>query len=146
MRRNRIAVVFVAHAGRNGFMRGTSRREDAAFWMMQLIEAKDAGEIQSGAKFVVRFVKNRNSTEAECPALEWHFFKSKDETKAHVSWKKLSTHQLFRQCIEDGLTGASEIAEELGISKGQVSKLAKKEIEAGWLKKAGRDYALTGKT
>ncbi|MGP8198993.1 MAG: AAA family ATPase [Limisphaerales bacterium] len=120
MRRNRIAVVFVAHAGRNGFMRGTSRREDAAFWMMQLTEAKDACEIQSGAKFVVRFVKNRNSTEAECPALEWHFFKSKDETKAHVSWKKLSTHQLFRQCIEDGLTGASEIAEELGISKGQV--------------------------
>jgi len=34
MRRNRIAVVFIAHAGRNGFMRGTSRREDAAFWII----------------------------------------------------------------------------------------------------------------
>jgi hypothetical protein len=144
MRRNRIAVVFIAHAGRNGFMRGTSRREDAAFWMMQLTETKDAGEIQNEAKFVARFVKNRNSTEAECPALEWRFFKSKDETKAHVSCKKLSTHQLFRQWIEDGLTGATEIAEEMGISKGQVSKLASRGIREGWLQKAGRDYALTG--
>src|SRR5207247_6387631 len=63
LRRNRIAVVFIAHAGRNGFMRGTSRREDAAFWVMQLTETKDAGEIQNEAKFVCRFVKNRNATE-----------------------------------------------------------------------------------
>ena len=54
LRRNRIGVVFIAHAGRNGFMRGTSRREDAAFWIIQLAEAKDAGEIQNGAKFVAR--------------------------------------------------------------------------------------------
>ncbi|MEO8429343.1 MAG: AAA family ATPase, partial [Verrucomicrobiota bacterium] len=36
LRRNRIAVVFIHHAGRSGAMRGTSRREDAAFWVMQL--------------------------------------------------------------------------------------------------------------
>jgi hypothetical protein len=144
LRRKRIAVIIIAHAGRNGFMRGTSRREDAAFWMIQLSETKDAGEIQHEAKFVARFVKNRNATEAECPALEWRFSKSKDEIKAHVSWKKLSTHQLFRQWIEDGLTRATEIAEEMGISKGQVSKLAKKGIQAGWLKKNGLDYELTG--
>jgi len=61
-----------------------------------------------------------------------------------VSWKKLSTNQLFRQWIEDGLTTATEIADEMGISNGQVSKLAKKAILAGWLKKEGRGYALTG--
>jgi len=144
LRRNRIAVVFIAHAGRNGLMRGTSRREDAAFWIINLAEAKDAGEIQAGAKFVARFVKNRNSTEAECPPLEWHFVKPKGETKARVSWKKLSSQQFFRQCIEDGLTAATDIADEMRISKGQVSKLAKKGIEAGWLKKNGRDYDLTG--
>ena len=32
LRRNRIAVIIIAHAGRNGFMRGTSRREDAAIF------------------------------------------------------------------------------------------------------------------
>ncbi|MGA2541693.1 MAG: AAA family ATPase [Verrucomicrobiota bacterium] len=145
LRRNRIAVVLIAHAGRNGFMRGTSRREDAAFWMMQLTEAKEAGEIQAGAKFVCRFVKNRNASEEECPTLEWQFVKSKGETKAGVSWKKVSTHQLFRQLIEDGLTRATDIAEEMGFSTGQVSKLAKKAIEAGWLAKDGRDYKLTGR-
>ena len=144
LRRNRIAVVFIAHAGRNGFMRGTSRREDAAFWIIQLAEAKDAGEIQDGAKFVARFVKNRNATEADCPPLEWHFDWPKGETRARVNWKKLSTGQIFRQLIEDGVTGATEIAEEMDISKGQVSKLAKRAMTEGWLKKHGRDYALTG--
>ncbi len=143
LRRSRIAVVFIAHAGRNGQMRGTSRREDAAFWVLQLTEAKDAGEIQNGAKFVCRFVKNRNATEQECPPLEWHFCKPQDGP-ARVEWKKLSTAQIFRQWIEDGVTSASDIAVEMGISKGQVSKLAKRGIMEGWLKKAGRDYALTG--
>jgi putative DNA primase/helicase len=145
LRRHRIAVIFIAHSGRNGFMRGTSRREDAAFWMIQLTEARAAGEIQRGAKFVARFVKNRNSTEEECPPLEWQFIKAKDVTKAQISWKKVSTPQLFRQLIEDGLTRATEIAEEMGFSAGQVSKLAKKAIDAGWLEKDGRDYKLTGK-
>jgi predicted transcriptional regulator len=57
----------------------------------------------------------------------------------------VSTHQLFRQLIEDGLTRATDIAEEMGFSTGQVSKLAKKAIEAGWLAKDGRDYKLTGR-
>jgi hypothetical protein len=144
LRRSRIAVIIIAHAGRNGFMRGTSRREDAAFWIIQLAEAKDASEIQNGAKFVARFVKNRNATENECPPLEWHFNLPKGETRARVSWKKMSTMQIFRQWIEDGVTSASDIAEEMGVSKGQVSKLAKKGITEGWLKKKGRDYALTG--
>jgi len=48
LRRNRIAVVFIAHAGRNGFMRGTSRREDAAFWIMQLTGAQNAAKSRLG--------------------------------------------------------------------------------------------------
>jgi hypothetical protein len=144
LRRNRIAVIIIAHAGRNGFMRGTSRREDAANWIIQLAEAKDAGEIQNGAKFVARFVKNRNATESDCPPLEWHFHLPKGEARARVSWKKVSTAQIFRQWIEDGVTSAKDIAEEMGISKGQVSKLAKRAMMEGWLTKDGRDYALTG--
>lgn len=144
LRRNRIAVVFIAHAGRNGFMRGTSRREDAAFWIIQLAEAKDAGEIQNGAKFVARFVKNRNATEGDCPPLEWSFQLPKGEVRARVGWKKISTAQTFRQWIEDGVTSAKDIAEEMGISKGQVSKLAKRAMAEGWLKKDGRGYAFAG--
>ena len=144
LRRNRIAVVIIAHAGRNGQMRGTSRREDAAVWVMKLTEAKNAAEVQKGARFVCRFEKNRNGTEQECLPIEWHFVKPKHDPLVSISWKELSTLQVFRQWIEDGLTGASDIAAEMGLSKGQVSKLAKKGMADGWLRKDGRDYVLIG--
>lgn len=141
LRRNRIAVVFIHHAGRNGAMRGTSRREDAAFWVLQLSEAQDDAQAAPGARFISRFIKNRNATEESCPPLQWHFGK-KDDGKAGVSWKKLSPVDVFRQWIEDGLTSATDIAAEMCLSKGQISKLAKRGIAAGWLKKEGRDYVL----
>jgi putative DNA primase/helicase len=144
LRRSRIAVVFIAHSGRNGSMRGTSRREDAAFWIIQLTEAEDSGEVEIGARFAARFVKNRNATEMECPPIEWRFSLPTGETNAKVTWNGLSATGDLRQWITAGLTSASEIAAEMGVSKGQVSKLAAKGIKEGWLVKVGREYALLG--
>lgn len=122
-------------------LRGTSRREDAAFWVVQLSEAKDAGEERSGARFVSKFIKNRNTTDKNTPPLEWSF-SEKSDGAVEISIKLLSDTQLFRDCIEMGLTSATDIAEEMGLSKGQVSKLAKKAMLAGWLVKDGREYQL----
>lgn len=141
LRRNRIAVIFIHHAGRNGAMRGTSRREDAAFWVLQLSEVRETGTQEAGARFVSRFVKNRNATEDTCPPLEWHFRKKENGTTG-VCWKRIGTLDVFRQWIEDGLTNASDIAAEMSISKGQVSKLAKQAMAQGWLTKDGREYVL----
>ena len=143
LRRNRIAVVFIAHAGRNGYMRGTSRREDAAFWIINLSELPGASGAQQGAKFIAQFTKNRNEVEAECPPLEWHFIKEPANGKVQVTWNKLSTMQVFRQCVEVGLFTGIEIAAEMGVSRGQVSKLATKAMKEGWLMKQGRHYGLT---
>ncbi|HEY1788280.1 MAG TPA: AAA family ATPase [Verrucomicrobiae bacterium] len=145
LRRNRIAVIFVAHSGRNGMMRGTSRREDAAFWIIDLSDVKDAGENRHGAKFIARFVKNRNTIDADCPEMEWTFVKPPGHTSAAVSWKKIVAPDRFRQCIDDGLLTASQIAEEMCLSRGQVSKYATKAIKEGWLVKKGREYAFTPK-
>ncbi|HXC35531.1 MAG TPA: AAA family ATPase [Candidatus Acidoferrales bacterium] len=142
LRRNRIAVIIIAHAGRNGAMRGTSRREDAAFWLINLSEPKDAIELQAGARFVARFEKTRNTVDAECPSLEWTFQKPPGGTKLDVTWKKLSTYDLFRQCIEEGRRVASDIAEHLGLTSARVSQLAAKAIKEGWLVKDGRNYML----
>ena len=61
LRRHKIAVVIVHHAGRSGLdLRGTSRREDDAFWIMRLEEPTDDGNAR-GAHFVTRFTKNRNA-------------------------------------------------------------------------------------
>ncbi len=58
LRRHGIAVVIVAHARRNGLMRGTSRREDAAAWILSLSEPAGATTTGTGARFVARFVIN----------------------------------------------------------------------------------------
>jgi Mn-dependent DtxR family transcriptional regulator len=47
----------------------------------------------------------------------------------------------FRQWLEDGLTSAEDIAREMHVTKGTVSKLARKAMDQGWLKKNGREYA-----
>ncbi len=142
LRRNRIAVIIIAHAGRNGLMRGTSRREDAAFWIINLSEPEDPIENQCGAAFIARFVKNRNATDAECPTLEWTFHKAPDSPKVVVTWKKLTPLQQFRQCIEGGMTVSKDIAKHLGLSPGRISQLANKAIKENWLMKNGRHYAI----
>ncbi|HEX3624209.1 MAG TPA: AAA family ATPase [Verrucomicrobiae bacterium] len=141
-RRNRIAVIIIAHAGRNGLMRGTSRREDAAFWIINLSEPENPIENQCGAAFVARFEKNRNATDAECPTLEWTFQKAPNNPKVVVTWKKLTPLQQFRQCIEGGMRISKDIAKHLGISPGRVSQLANRAMKEGWLMKDGRHYAV----
>ena len=139
LRRRGIAVVIVAHAGRNtATMRGTSKREDAAFWIIRLDEVS-GWDGQHGAKFVTRFVKNRNAPN-DPASLEWSI--RPDGKRVLVTHREADNLTLFRQWIEDGLETCGEIAEEMGLSKGQVSKLAKKAENAGWLKKVGRRYQL----
>jgi len=139
LRRRGIAVVIVAHAGRNtATMRGTSKREDAAFWIIRLDEVSGSDD-QHGAKFVTRFVKNRNAPN-DPASFEWNI--RPDGEGVLVTYRQADNLTLFRQWIEDGLDTCGEIAEEMGLSKGQVSKLAKKAEKAGWLKKVGRKYKL----
>ena len=47
-----------------------------------------------------------------------------------------------RQCLEKALISARDIAGAMGVSKGTVSKMAKRAMQEGWLKKQGRNYAL----
>ena len=93
----------------------------------------------NGAKFVTRFVKNRNAPGDPVP-LEWNI--RPDGNSVLLTYEEADNLALFRQWIEDGLETCSEIAEEMGLSKGQVSKLAKKAEKARWLKKSGRRYQL----
>jgi RecA-family ATPase len=47
MRRRKIAVIIIHHAGRSGEMRGTSKREDSVFWIVALDDAKNNAEEQT---------------------------------------------------------------------------------------------------
>jgi hypothetical protein len=140
LRRHRIGVVIVAHSGRDGKnMRGTSRREDAAFSVIRLDEVSDKGtERKHGARFISRFTKDRNS-KVEQPSYEWSF-QTGEDCKVNITYKEADGIAVLVQWVEDGLTSATDIASEMGISKGQVSKLAKKAIESGRLRKNGQSY------
>ena len=45
---------------------------------------------------------------------------------------------------ENGLASCADIASEMGVSKGYVSKLAKRAENAGWLKIEKREYRIIG--
>ena len=142
LRRHKIAVIVVHHAGRDGrHMRGTSKREDAAFWVMRLDGATDQSRESDGAKFISRFTKARQGTRDELEPLEWDF--QPDGTITKVTYRRVPTSEVFKEWIRDGLTSCSEIAEEMGLSKGQVSKMAKRAEREGWLRIEGRSYHLT---
>jgi putative DNA primase/helicase len=134
-------VILVHHAGRNGEMRGTSKREDAAFWVLRLDAVdEDKAGTDKQTRFISRFTKERNSGKPQAP-LEWTFQTGPDglTTISHKVADRLAT---LRQWIEDGLNTATDIAQEMGVSKGTVSKMAKAAQKAGWLATDGRKYRL----
>jgi hypothetical protein len=122
-------------------MRGTSRREDAAFSVIRLEEPTDKDiELKDGARFVSRFTKDRNSR-VEQPAIEWSF-RTDDDGNTSITHKNTDAMEALVEWVRDGLTNATDIASEMGLSKGQVSKLAKRAIADGRLLKHGRGYVI----
>src|SRR5262249_46459893 len=134
----------IHHAGRNGQLRGTSKREDAAFWVIALDDAKKEADDKRGARFITRFVKPSRNTQEEISPYEWHIVT--DPLTGHVSvgCKIAQSMDVFRRYIEDGVTDCSQLAEEMSVSKGTISKWATRAIREGWLKKNGREYRLVG--
>jgi len=141
LRRHRIAVVLIHHSGRSGKdLRGTSKREDDAFWIMRLEEPADEKGGARGARFVSRFTKNRNSP-ADPLSFDWTIEPEVDGT-VKIKTVETSSDDVIVQWVRDGLTTASDIATEMGVTKGTVSKRAARLIETGRLEKNGRGYKL----
>ena len=80
-----------------------------------------------------------------CPppqaAIELRAGESSEQSPTSAT-REASRIEVFRQRLEDGLTSAEDISREMGVSKGTVSKMAKRAMEEGWLKKQGREYVL----
>jgi putative DNA primase/helicase len=142
LRRRRIAVVIVHHAGRSGEMRGTSKREDNVFWIIALDDRKKDADDKRGARFISHFTKPSRNTQAEVPAFEWHFV-TEQSGQVTISHKQAQTLDVFRGVIESGVTKTDEIAAAMKLPNYQVSRMAKKAMDEGWLEKAKRgEYAI----
>ena len=134
LRRRKIAVILVHHAGRSGEMRGTSRREDSVFWILKLEENLDYTD--KGCSFFQSFDKNRNSSQSHNEHYIWTFKpvgQCYDNLigNIEVTYKAESLKTKVHRLIVDlgGAANCSELAEELDTSKSSVSRAAK-ELEA----------------
>jgi putative DNA primase/helicase len=137
LRRRKVAVVIIHHAGRSGEMRGTSKREDAVFWIIGLDDIKKNADDKRGARFVSHFTKPSRNTQEEVPAYEWHFV-TETSGEVTISNRLAQTLDVFRSILEAGVTEPAEIAQEMKVPKYIVSRLAKKAADAGWLTKEKR--------
>jgi hypothetical protein len=143
LRRRKVAVVIVHHAGRSGEMRGTSKREDNVFWIIALDDAKKDAEDKRGVRFVSRFTKPSRNTQEEVPAFEWHLATDHTTGLVSIGHKPAQTLEVFRNIIEAGVTKPIEIAKEMKLPDYTISRLAKKASDAGWRKKSKRgEYEL----
>jgi putative DNA primase/helicase len=139
LRRRRIAVLIVHHASRGGTMRGTSKREDAAFWVIKVDAIQDhAAPDESGAKFETTFTKQRNSDSPEWTR-KWTFRTDADGTIS-IGCTEFSFDEKVLQLIQSGLISATEIADELGQHKSNVSRAATRLMEKKLIEKNGRGY------
>jgi putative DNA primase/helicase len=134
LRRRKIAVILVHHAGRSGEMRGTSRREDSVFWIIKLEEDPDYTD--KGCSFIQRFDKERNSPQSHYNHYIWTFKPtggSYDNPSGNIeiTYKTASLKSLVYDLIVDGVRACYRIAEELGTSPSSVSRAAKELVKEG---------------
>jgi putative DNA primase/helicase len=128
MRRRGVAVVLVHHAGKGGDQRGTSGREDLLDTVIRLERVH--GAPNDGARFIVRFTKARGAYGDEVEAFEASLDLDSDEL---WTWRKIeeSNYERMISMAREGITSVTDMAEELGISKGMVSRLKKQGIDKG---------------
>src|SRR5439155_4198582 len=129
LRRRKIALVIVHHAGRSGEMRGTSKREDNVFWIIALDDTKKNADDKRGARFISRFTKPSRNTQEEVPAYEWHLVTDESSGIVTISHKQAQSLDVFRQLIEDGVSECAQIAQEMKVSPATVSRFAKKATD-----------------
>lgn len=131
LRRRKITVIVVHHAGRNGLMRGHSKREDACSWIIELRDARL--ETDPGAKFVSHFAKPSRNTGDPLPDMLWHFTTDKTTgiTDIQCELAQVSEYEQFIQHVLEGVTNQNDIAELMGKNRGTVSKWATRALQEG---------------
>lgn len=121
LRTRGISVLFVHHAGKAGQQRGTSRREDVLDTVISLKRPADYRP-DEGARFEVHFEKSRGIYGDDVKPFEAMLITGIDGKQQWVV-KDLeeSTTEKVVKLLNEGMS-QNEIAEELKISKGTVSK------------------------
>lgn len=135
LRSKHISVLFVHHAGKGGFQRGTSKREDV---LDTTISLKRPGDYMpdEGARFEVHFEKARNIHGDDVKAFEAKLITVNGIQQWTLKTLEESLTERIANLLNDGIP-QNEIAELLGVAKGTVSKHKRKAQSQGFLRSNG---------
>ena len=125
LRRQGKSVLFIHHAGKSGQQRGSSKREDVLDTVIALKHPSDY-EPSEGASFELHFEKNRGMVGDDVNPILCKLTESGWEYKP----LEQSIQERVAELINDGYS-QKEIVDEIGKSKGYVSKCVKKATELG---------------
>ncbi len=119
------SVLFVHHAGKGGQQRGTSRREDILDIVVNLRHPCDYSP-ENGCEFEVHFTKPRLVFGDDAKSLAVRLTTQEDGAQVWA-WQDIDDSNLdkVKDLLHDNVS-QKDIAEELGLSKGYVSKLIKR--------------------
>lgn len=125
LRHRGLATVLVHHAGKGGQQRGTSGREDSLDTVIQLSKPAMA-DAREGCHFELTFTKCRSVTGDDVAPLDVRL--QTVNGKLQWVWQSIEVSKLdqARRLVAEGVSGPTELAEELGINKGYASRLLKK--------------------
>jgi hypothetical protein len=142
LRRRRIAVIIVHHSGVSGRMRGTTKRENDAFWIIRVenLESHNPDDAE-GAYFETTFQKRRNDQRASLPR-KWKF-KTEPDGTVSIGHEELTFDAKVFDLFKVGLS-SGEIAEELHVVKSTVPKAAARLEKLKLLEKSGRGWKARG--
>ncbi|SFU45624.1 AAA family ATPase [Nitrosospira multiformis] len=144
------SVLFIHHAGKEGQQRGTSKREDLLDTVIVLRRPRDYDPAE-GARFEIHYQKARHLSGTDVDPIEAKLVVDEDG-QSTWAWRSVSesTYDLVISLANEGLT-QTEIAEELGINKSNVSRHWRKAEAAGLLQntataKGTNQYQTRGKS
>ncbi len=129
LRRKGISVIFVHHEGKNGFQRGTSKREDV---LDTVIKLKRPGDYtpSEGLRVEVHFEKSRGIFGDCVRPFETRLVSDHGGSRWEVKDLEQSMTERVADLLKEGVP-QQEIADLLKVSKGTVSKHKRKAQDMG---------------
>ena len=131
LRRKKISVLIVHHAGKDGNQRGTSKREDVLDTVIKLTKVSKS-KSDNGCAFEVSFEKNRHFYGSIAEPFEARLDSESGWNITHKEGSSVLDEQdkLIIDLLEQGMP-RDEICDKVGIQKSGLSKRIKKLKENG---------------